>query len=121
MLFIPVLEVVARHLKCNNFPEKQCQNYLIHPLISYSPEYIASISTYNLFKNYQILNELDSAPKYHIRNRPDHIAQLVERRASSPEVVGLNPTVVGLSDREGPGAIHFSCLSLFTFYEKTRF
>ena len=28
-------------------------------------------------------------------NRPDHIAQLVERRAGV-EVVGSNPTVVGL-------------------------
>ena len=28
-------------------------------------------------------------------NRPDHVAQSVERRASIPEVVGSIPTVVG--------------------------
>ena len=30
-------------------------------------------------------------------NRPDHIVQSVERRATNPEVVGSNPTVFGLS------------------------
>ena len=35
--------------------------------------------------------------KYHITNRPDRIAQSVERRASNPEVVGSNPTVGGLT------------------------
>ena len=30
-------------------------------------------------------------------NRPDHIAQSVECRATNPKIVGSNPTVVGLS------------------------
>ena len=48
------------------------------------------------------MKELDSVPKYHITNRPDHIAQLVERRASNPEVVGSNPNVVELNFQPGP-------------------
>ena len=43
------------------------------------------------------MKELDSVPKYHLTNRPDHIAQLVERRASNSEVVGSNLNVVGLN------------------------
>ena len=39
-----------------------------------------------------ILKELDPVLKYHITNRPDNVAQSVERRASIPEIVGSIPT-----------------------------
>ena len=41
-----------------------------------------------------ILKELDPVLKYHITNRPDNVAQLVERRASIPEIVGSISSVV---------------------------
>ena len=43
---------------------------------------------------YMILKELDPVLKYHITNRPDNVAQLVERRASIPEIVGSISSVV---------------------------
>ena len=39
-------------------------------------------------------------------NRPDHVAQLVERRASIPEIVGSIPTVVGQNFQPAQWGFH---------------
>ena len=43
----------------------------------------------------QVLKEPDAVLNIAITNRPDHVAQSVECRASIPEVVGSISTVVG--------------------------